>query len=292
MVRLIRRALLWLVFGPIALVVVHLLVFKVVDVPLTPLMLIRLVQGEGLDQTWVDIDEMSPHLARAVIAAEDNRFCEHGGIDWTALRTVFDEYQDNGRLRGASTISMQTVKNLYLWPGRSWVRKGFEAGLVQLLEMGWSKRRIMEVYLNIVELGPGIYGAEAAAQHHFGVTARRLKPVQAAALAAILPAPRRRNPARKNRAMGERVQRIRAGIQSLGPLLGCVPSVGAQSPRKRQSAAPQTEADSVPGAAVPSGRHPTHLELENAEGEHEAAPEKPRHRKGKKRRAKRGRRSR
>ena len=268
----------------------HLALFKHFAVPLTPLMIIRAVQGEGIDQAWVDLDEMSPHLAIAVIAAEDNRFCEHGGIDWTAVRNVVEEYQEDGRLRGASTISMQTVKNLYLWPGRSVVRKGIEAGLVQLLELGWSKRRIMEVYLNIVELGPGIYGVEAAAQYHFGLTARRLKPVQAAALVAILPAPRQRNPAQRNRAMGERVRRIRSAIERLGPRLDCVPSAerqGAQTDRPQRP-----EPQPRPASAGSDSQLPVHLELKDAKAQDEGAEENPRQRKGKKRRAKRRRRPR
>ncbi len=263
----------------IGLLAVHLMVFETRPVPLTPLMVIRAVQGEGIDQRWVGIDEMSPGLARAVIASEDNRFCEHDGIDWNAVSEVVSEYKSHGHLRGASTISMQTVKNLYLWPGRSVFRKAFEVVLVQVLERAWSKKRIMEVYLNIVELGPGVYGVEAASQHHFGLTARRLKPAQAAALAAILPAPRRRDPSQKNRAMGKRVSRILMGVKSLGPLLDCVPP---EAVRPKRSRSPSPSADGFP----------VHLEAENDKSEDQATPNKPRHRKLKKGRAKRRRRSR
>ena len=140
---------------------------------------------------------MTPHLARAVIAAEDNRFCEHGGVDWSAVQDVVGEYRADGRLRGASTISMQTTKNLFLWPSRSVIRKGLEVGLVQVIEASWSKERIMEVYLNIAEMGPGIYGAEAAAQHYWGISARRMSRDQAVRLVSILPAPLRRRPKHK-----------------------------------------------------------------------------------------------
>ena len=137
-------------------------------------MLLRWHQGHGIEKQWVDIDEMSPHLPRAVIASEDNRFCVHRGVDWSAVKTVVNEYREDGRLRGASTISMQTVKNLYLWPGRNVIRKALEAGLVHVLEWSWPKERIMEVYLNVVEMGPGVYGVQAAAEHHFGRDASEL----------------------------------------------------------------------------------------------------------------------
>jgi monofunctional biosynthetic peptidoglycan transglycosylase len=220
----IRRWLIRLTVGPLLCVVVHLVVFKHVPVPLTPLMLIRGAQGEGLDHDWVPLSQMSPHLARAVIASEDNRFCEHSGIDWVAFGDVFEEARAGGRLRGASTISMQTVKNLYLWPGRSYVRKVLEAGLVFGLESAWDKERIIEVYLNIAEMGPGVYGVEAASQHHFGRSALDLSFVQAASLAAILPSPRTRDPTHRNRAMGSRVGRIRRSVHALGPRLDCVPA--------------------------------------------------------------------
>lgn len=296
-----RRWLIRLLVAPVVLLVLHLMLFKHVEVPLTPLMLIRASQGHGIDQRWVKLDEISPHVARAVIAAEDNRFCEHDGVDWRAVRAVLDEYRDEGRLRGASTISMQTVKNLYLWPGRSVIRKGLETILVHLLEAAWSKERIIEVYLNIAELGPGIYGVEAAAQHHYGITAERLNLVQSAGLAATLPAPLSREPTRKNKAMGQRVRRIRSTIKQLGSRLDCVPEAPELVPRQagQRMSGVQADEGSVTGpertlgeATPPADGFPTHLELEDAVGEQESAPQKPRRRKKKKIRSNRRRRSR
>ena len=239
----IRRWLIGLTLGPLLCVVAHMVVFKYVPVPLTPLMLIRLGQGEGLHYNWVSLSEMSPHLARAVIASEDNRYCEHSGIDWGAFGDVLEEARAGGRLRGASTISMQTVKNLYLWPGRSYVRKALEAGLVYGLEGAWDKERIIEVYLNIAEMGPGVYGVEAASRYHFGRSATDLSFVQAASLAAILPSPRLRDPTQRNRAMGSRVGRIRRSVRELGPMLNCVPEAKGLGQAERQ---PERQADRRP----------------------------------------------
>jgi len=139
-----------------------LLLYRFVPPPVTPLMLIRLAEGEGLDYRWQPIEAISPQLPRAVIAAEDNRFCEHWGFDFTELGNTVDDWFAGERVRGASTISMQTTKNLLLWPQRQMVRKLLEAWLTWQLEFLWPKSRIIEVYLNVIEMGPGIYGAEAA----------------------------------------------------------------------------------------------------------------------------------
>ena len=286
MLRRVARLLLWVVLGPIVLVLMHLLVFRFVPVPLTPLMVIRAIQGEGLEHQWVSLSEMSPHIARAVIAAEDNRFCEHGGVDWNAVWDVVEEYRDDGRLRGASTVSMQTVKNLYFWPGRSVIRKGLEIAIVQALEVLWSKERIMEVYLNIAELGPGVYGVEAAARHHWGVSAGALNFKQSAALTGILPAPRRRDPTQKNRAVGERVRRIQTSISQIGPMLDCVPEPAASIPKRRRTPVPEG------GSGVRRESFPVHLQPKQAEGQHQTTPDKPRRTKPKKVRSKRRRRSR
>ncbi len=159
--------------------------------PPTLLMAIRAIEGDGASRNVVLLDDISPHLVRAVIAAEDARFCTHWGFDWEALENAFGRLGSGSTLRGASTISMQTAKNVFLWPGRDYVRKGFEAGFTVLIETLWSKRRIMEVYLNVAEWAPGVFGAEAAAQHWFGKHARDLSATEAARLAAILPHPRR-----------------------------------------------------------------------------------------------------
>ena len=138
-------------------------------------MLLRRVEGYGIHKSWSSFDHLSANLVRAVIASEDTRFCSHHGFDWNAIEVAWNRYQrKRGRLLGASTISMQTAKNVFLWPGRDWVRKGFEAYFTVLIELAWSKQRIMEIYLDVVEWGPGIYGAEAAAEHYFHKSAAAL----------------------------------------------------------------------------------------------------------------------
>jgi monofunctional biosynthetic peptidoglycan transglycosylase len=175
-----------LIFGPIVAVAIY----KVVPPPVTILMLERMAQGQGLDHRWVALSDMSPALPRAAVAAEDGHFCTHHGFDFGAIEKAMkhDEKRPNA-IRGGSTISQQTAKNVFLWPDRSWVRKGLEAYFTVLIEAIWGKRRIMEVYLNTVEMGPGVYGVEAAAQHDFHVDAKDLNPAQAARLIAILPSP-------------------------------------------------------------------------------------------------------
>ena len=157
----------------------------------TPLMLLRLLDGSGIHKSWRPLEEISPNLVRATMAAEDGKFCSHDGFDWKAIREDWLRNQRGGQLLGASTISMQTAKNLFLWPDRSWPRKGLEVYFTLLIELAWPKRRIMELYLNEVEWAPGIYGAEAAAQYHFKKPAAALSAQEAARLAAVLPNPRR-----------------------------------------------------------------------------------------------------
>ena len=147
-------------------------------------MVIRLFQGEGLSKDWVSYDEVSPNVFKAVIAGEDARFCEHFGFDLEAIRKALQHNKKSHRLRGASTITQQTAKNLFLWPGRDLVRKGFEAYFAVLLELFWDKRRILEVYVNVVEFGHGIYGVEAAAQAYYKKSAKDLTAEEAARLAA------------------------------------------------------------------------------------------------------------
>jgi monofunctional biosynthetic peptidoglycan transglycosylase len=159
--------------------------------PVTPFMLARAVFGGAtMEHHWIGLRTMSPALVRAVIAAEDARFLQHRGFDWTEVESALRDNQRGRRLRGASTISMQCARTLFLWPGRSMLRKAIEAYLTVLLELLWSKARILEVYLNLVEWGDGIYGCEAAARHAFGVSCAALDAEQAARLAAVLPLPR------------------------------------------------------------------------------------------------------
>ena len=146
-------------------------------------------QGFVIDQRWLPLSAQSPWPAVAVIAAEDQKFARHRGFDFDAMQSAIDAHQRGASLRGASTLSQQLAKNLYLWSGRSWLRKGLEAWLTVLLETALDKRRILEIYLNVVQFGPGVYGVEAASQRYFGHGAQSLTAEEAAALAAVLPAP-------------------------------------------------------------------------------------------------------
>lgn len=161
--------------------------------PVSTLMLRDLVLLRGYDRQWVAFDDISPNLVRSVMMSEDGQFCRHAGVDWGEMRAVVEDALAGQSTRGASTIPMQTAKNLFLWNGRSFVRKAMEMPLAVVADFVWSKRRLMEIYLNIAEWGPGIYGIEAAARHHFGVPAAKLTRRQAALLAASLPNPIERN---------------------------------------------------------------------------------------------------
>lgn len=197
--KLLKRILHWvlsLFFGSTILAVVGL---RFIPVWVTPLMVIRCCQqvSEGKDlklsHDWVSLDEISPSLPMAVIASEDVRFMEHHGFDYKAIEHAAKrnrEHPEKQKL-GASTISQQTAKNVFLWPGRSWVRKGLEAYFTVLIELLWSKERIMEVYLNSIEMGDGIYGAQAVAEEHFHTDAKQLTKAQCALIAATLPNPRK-----------------------------------------------------------------------------------------------------
>jgi monofunctional biosynthetic peptidoglycan transglycosylase len=171
---------------PYALIILYALPFIH---PVSTLMLANLVTLRGYDRQWVSLEQISPNLVRSVMMSEDGQFCFHAGVDWRQMRGVVQDALDGETTRGASTIPMQTAKNLFLWNGRSFIRKGMELPLALGADLVWSKRRMMEIYLNVVEWGPGLYGAEAAAQHHFKVSASRLTARQAALLAVSLPNP-------------------------------------------------------------------------------------------------------
>lgn len=203
--------------APVALV----LLYRELPPPATPLMVIRLFEGEGIKKDWVPLSKISPNVIQAVIALEDNNFCEHSGVDWGSLFEALAGYYRGERLRGASTISMQTAKNLFLWPGRDYLRKGLEAPLTILLETLWDKQRILEVYLNVAEWGPGIYGVEAAARAHFNKPASRLSRYEGALLAAVLPNPRRWSPATPTAYIQRRAHSTRTRMGYLAPLLSC-----------------------------------------------------------------------
>lgn len=164
--------------------------------PVSTLMLRDTALARGYERRWMPLDAIAPALVQSVLVAEDARFCAHGGVDWPALTGIVADAVQGARTRGASTIAMQTVKNLFLWPSRSYVRKGLEIPLALAAGAAWPKRRLMEIYLNIAEWAPGVYGIEAAARHHYGRPAARLTRRQAAMLAAILPNPASRDLAR------------------------------------------------------------------------------------------------
>ena len=188
--------------------------------PPTFLMVSRAIEGEGLSYRWRSLDDISPRLVQAVIASEDSTFCAHNGFDMKAIERALQanaraEKRGSGRIRGGSTISQQTAKNVFLWPGRDWIRKGLEAGYTVAIETVWGKRRIMEVYLNVAEWAPGVYGAEAAAQHWFGKSADALTAREAARLAAILPSPRRYSASSPGPYVSRRTSRIQAAMSTV-----------------------------------------------------------------------------
>lgn len=198
--RFFLKAILWF----LGLSVASVILFRFVPIPVTPLMLIRCVEQKSdgksmkLKKDWTSIDEMSATMPLAVIASEDQNFEEHFGFDLDAIRKAqqYNERHKGKRMKGASTISQQTAKNVFLWPSRSWIRKGFEVYFTFLIEIFWSKQRIMEVYLNVIEMGDGVYGAEAAAREYFHKPSKKLSVREAALIAAVLPNPRKWSPAK------------------------------------------------------------------------------------------------
>ena len=197
-------------------------VYRFVGPPVTPLMLIRLAEGEGLARQPVALDRIAPALPRAVIAAEDNKFCIHNGIDFGAIKEAIEEHEAGEGLRGASTITMQLARNLFLWPGGGFARKGVEAATALAIDALWPKRRQIEVYLNIVEWAPGVYGAEAAARHHFRKSAAQLSGHEAALLAATLPSPRKWSAGNPGSYVQNRAATLQQRAGTLGPLVDCI----------------------------------------------------------------------
>ena len=206
--------------------ILSVVILRWVPVYFTPLMFIRVAQQKAnhqeltLHHHWVPIDEIAPSLPLAVMASEDAHFLEHHGFDFKAIEqaAMRNIKHPDKRKHGASTISQQTAKNVFLWPGRSWVRKGFEVYFTVLIELVWSKERIMEVYLNSIEMGDGIYGADAVAQWHFGTTAKELTKRQCALIAVSLPNPRRFNSASPSSYMMKRQARILREMRFVKPL--------------------------------------------------------------------------
>jgi monofunctional biosynthetic peptidoglycan transglycosylase len=218
------RGLALCAFALLVLVAGALLLFRFVDPPASSLMLRQRLAGVPIVHRWVPLEQISPHLVRAVIMSEDGQFCDHSGIDFREMQVAFDRAERRGayRVRGASTISMQVVKNLFLWPSKTYLRKGLELVITVPMEVVWPKRRVLEVYLNIVEWGPGIFGAEAAARYHFGKPASRLSESEAALLAVALPNPIKRvagNPGPGTRRLAHAIERR---MQAAGARADCI----------------------------------------------------------------------
>ena len=194
--------------------VLAVLVLRWVSVPITPLMVIRVVENvtdgkpAAIHHQWVPLESMAREMPQAVVASEDQNFMRHHGFDFGAIQEAVREKEEKGRVRGASTISQQTAKNVFLWPSSTWVRKGFEAYFTVLIELLWSKERIMEVYLNSIEMGPNIYGVEAVAQANFGCSAAQLRAKDCALIAATLPNPIKFSSQRPSRYMRKRTKDI------------------------------------------------------------------------------------
>ena len=216
-----RRRLLMLIVLLPALTILQVLVLRWLDPPSSMVMLLqrlesRNVAGFELDYRWRDWQALSPHLPIALVAAEDQQFPAHHGFDLDAIGRALDHNDDGGRVRGASTISQQVAKNLFLWQGRSWLRKGMEAWYTLWLETLWPKQRVLEVYANIAQFGDGVYGAEAAAQRYFGVASSALNSAQSARLAAVLPSPQRWHAARPGPYVLARQAWVERQVRQLG----------------------------------------------------------------------------
>ncbi|MDG1261091.1 MAG: monofunctional biosynthetic peptidoglycan transglycosylase [Flavobacteriales bacterium] len=197
----------------VAISVAWVLMYKWVNPPTTVL---QLLEGKDHDRHWVDMDEMSQKMALAVVASEDQRFPEHWGFDTEAIAKAIEYNKTHSKTRGASTISQQCAKNVFLWPSRSWVRKGMEVWFTALIELFWSKERIMEVYLNVIEMGPQTFGVEAAGQKYFNVSATKLTSAQAALIAGGLPSPKKSNPGKPSNYLRKRGQQIQKQMRQLG----------------------------------------------------------------------------
>ncbi|WP_414473003.1 monofunctional biosynthetic peptidoglycan transglycosylase [Microvirga sp. M2] len=190
--------------------------------PASTLMLGRWLTLRSVERVYVPLDDISPHLPLAVMTSEDSRFCEHGGVDWIALREVVEDADEDGPSRGASTIPMQVAKNLFLSQSRSYIRKGLEIPVALYLDLIWSKRQMMEVYLNVAEWGEGVFGAEAAAQKYFRKSAKNLTRREAALLARALPSPLRRNPAHPTKRLSALAGQLQARMTAAAPYSACL----------------------------------------------------------------------
>ncbi len=218
--RWLKKAMLWF-FG---LSIASVILFKWVPVPFTPLMVTRIIEFkfDGQDaiysHDWVPLEDISPQLQKAVIASEDGHFLTHHGFDFEAMQKAFAHNKKGKRIKGGSTISQQTAKNVFLWQGRSYVRKGLEAYFTVLIELIWGKERIMEVYLNSIEMGNGVYGAEAASQYWYRKSAQSLTRNEAAGIAAILPNPRKYKASNSSSYINRRKEKIGRVMRHIGTI--------------------------------------------------------------------------
>jgi len=219
----------WLLRGFVALVAIGMLPLALTLVyavpgmrPMSTLMVADIVTLEGYERQWVSLEDMGQNIVNAVVMSEDGQFCSHRGIDVGEFRALIEEALAGEATRGGSTITMQTVKNLYLWHGRSYVRKAIELPLAVYFDAVLSKKRIMEIYLNIAEWAPGVYGAEAGARHHFGISANQLTQRQAALMAVTLPNPAARNPANPTTNLNRVANIIERRARGAGGYVGCL----------------------------------------------------------------------
>jgi monofunctional biosynthetic peptidoglycan transglycosylase len=218
--RCIWKAMLWF-FG---LSILSVIIFKWVPIPFTPLMVTRIIEFKLEEKDaiyshkWVPLEDISPNLQKAVIASEDGNFLKHNGFDFEAIQKAFKNNNKGKRLKGGSTISQQTAKNIFLWQGRSYIRKGLEAYFTVLIELIWGKERIMEVYLNSIEMGNGVYGAQEAARHWYSKTATNLTPREAAGIAAILPNPRKFKASNSSSYINRRKDKIMRVMRHVGKI--------------------------------------------------------------------------
>lgn len=203
----VRRWGLRLIGAMFLIFAIWLLAYKWLNPPTTFYMQQENFRRDGVQYEWVDLDQIAPVMMRSIVAAEDAGYCDHWGLDSAAIQLAFAE----GAVRGGSTISQQTVKNAFLWQGRNWVRKGLEAVITPIADKVWGKKRMLEIYLNVIEFDTGIFGIQAAAQHHFGVDADQLNRLQAARLAAVLPNPKDYSAVNPSRFLRKRAASIAAG---------------------------------------------------------------------------------
>jgi monofunctional glycosyltransferase len=216
----LKKAFFWF----LGLSILTVIIFKWVPIPITPLMITRAIENKidgndaVLSHDWVPLEAISPNLQKAVIASEDGNFLKHSGFDFAAMQKAFKNNQKGRKLKGGSTISQQTAKNVFLWQGRSYLRKGLEAYFTVLIELIWGKERIMEVYLNSIEMGNGVYGAEEAARVWYRTTAINLTKREAAGIAAILPNPRKYKASNSSSYIERRKDRIMRNMRHIGKI--------------------------------------------------------------------------